>query len=61
MRVLLQPRKAPITADEITQFTYNMIGGCLQLRSKSSVNFVLFGEKIGNIKFKTSNFIDRLI
>ena len=58
MRVLLQPRKAPITADEITQFTYNMIGGCLQLRSKSSVNLMLVGQKF---RFKTSTFIEGLI
>ena len=58
MRVLLQPRKAPITADEITQFTYNMIGGCLQLRSKSSVNLMLVDQKL---RFKTSTFIEGLI
>lgn len=58
MRVLLQPRKAPITADEITQFTYNMIGGCLQLRSKSSVNLMLVGQKF---RFITSNSIEGLI
>lgn len=31
MKTLEQPRCIPITKDEITQFSSNMIGGCLQL------------------------------